>query len=140
MSDAATDKFVLYSLKVKQEVTQKRRVSNLIGNLLFPIGEKAVNTFLLNLTEDSLSVEGIRYDQWGGLPEEAYTEKYPIGDLINFDVKNQDGKELIEISFKKKGKVKYYSFYRKNDTGDNLALQMKELVEGSKAKLNEKAD
>lgn len=77
MSDAATDKFVLYSLKVKQEVTQKRRVSNLIGNLLFPIGEKAVNTFLLNLTEDSLSVEGIRYDQWGGTSGRSIYRKIP---------------------------------------------------------------
>lgn len=116
---------ILCMIKSHKKIKKSNTFINFIANILNgSIVGRIQDDFVISLTKDNLYIEAYWYTTWGGLPDKTYTKKYSRDQIQEFNVRNEEDNEIIEITPKGKKKM---VFLRYNKDGDNLAKVMKSL-------------
>lgn len=125
MDSELKNELILCSIKSHKEIKKSTVAVNFIANLFLSSATgRIADDFIISLTKDNLYIEAYWYTTWGGLPDKLYTEKFSRNQIQEFEVRNEEGNEIIEITpYGKKKMV----FIRYNKDGDNLGELMKKL-------------
>ncbi|SCP98312.1 hypothetical protein [Anaerobium acetethylicum] len=123
--------FTLCMIKCHKEIKNATVAGNLAANLFLNnamVGQVNDN-FVLSLTNEKLYIDVYNYCTYGGLAELLYTEEFDRDAIRSFEVRSEGEKEYIDLTIQKKHKEDKRHLFRYNKEGDNLAMEMKELLE-----------
>lgn len=129
MSDVLINEDVLCSINCYKNIKKSTTMVNLFTNIVTGgVAGGVANNFKLILTPKNLYIQAIEHVAWGGLSEVSYTDKILRRDIGLFEVKDQEGKEVITITTRDN---KEKNFIRDNEKKDDLALIMAAIISGN---------